>query len=86
MKRIDVVHCHNCEKFHLEIWGDTFFIAPQEGVVKRVARIFEEAINMPFRNAIHHMMTEIGYNEDEARKMLARLHDGMQGSNPNTVN
>lgn len=84
--RINVTHCHNCERYHLEIWGETYFIAESEGVVKRTARIFSEAINMPYKNAIHTLINDIGYNEEEAKIMLNRLHDGMQGSNPNMVN
>lgn len=71
---INVVHCHNCEGYHLECNEVTLATSTSEGMMKRMAKILHNARNLPARNAMKLLEEEIGLEEHHALDLLAVLH------------
>lgn len=76
---IQVVHCHNCEGYHLECNEVTLMTSQSEGACNRMARILNQARDRPPREAMKLLADEVGFEENISLDILMVLH----GERPN---
>lgn len=82
--KLTVHRCEDCGMYHLEINDQVIMTCYDEGVVQRNARIYEGALVRGRREGVKMLMDEIGYGEENARRVYDRLKLGMSG--PRTLN